>query len=38
VCLEAPVDFYAVAQFFDDFSEVTDDMVVAALAPSVPAT
>ena len=31
VCLSAPFDFYAVGQFFDDFSEVTDDMVVAAL-------
>ena len=32
VCLHAPEDFYAVGQFFEDFSEVTDDMVVAALA------
>jgi predicted phosphoribosyltransferase len=32
VCLYAPEDFYAVGQFFEDFSEVTDDMVVAALA------
>jgi putative phosphoribosyl transferase len=32
VCLESPEDFYAVGQFFEDFSEVTDDMVVAALA------
>ena len=32
VCLHAPDDFYAVGQFFEDFSEVTDDMVVAALA------
>jgi predicted phosphoribosyltransferase len=31
VCLQAPSDFYAVGQFFEDFSEVTDDMVVAAL-------
>jgi predicted phosphoribosyltransferase len=31
VCLDTPADFYAVGQFFDDFSEVTDDMVVAAL-------
>jgi len=31
VCLSAPVDFYAVGQFFEDFSEVTDDMVVTAL-------
>jgi predicted phosphoribosyltransferase len=32
VCLAAPEDFYAVGQFFDDFSEVTDDMVVTALS------
>ena len=32
ICLAAPVDFYAVGQFFDDFSEVTDDMVVTALS------
>ena len=32
VCLQSPEDFYAVGQFFEDFSEVTDDMVVAALA------
>jgi predicted phosphoribosyltransferase len=31
VCLYSTEDFYAVGQFFDDFSEVTDDMVVAAL-------
>jgi predicted phosphoribosyltransferase len=31
VCLASPDHFYAVGQFFDDFSEVTDDMVVAAL-------
>lgn len=31
VCLSTPEDFYAVGQFFDDFSEVTDDMVVAGL-------
>lgn len=31
VCLLAPDDFYAVGQFFDDFSEVTDAMVVDAL-------
>jgi predicted phosphoribosyltransferase len=38
VCLHAPAGFMAVGQFFDDFSEVTDDMVVAALrrAPSLP--
>lgn len=32
ICLAAPADFYAVGQFFDDFSEVTDDMVVTALS------
>lgn len=32
VCLYAPEDFYAVGQFFEDFSEVTDDMVVRALS------
>ena len=32
VCLAAPRDFSAVGQFFEDFSEVTDEMVVAALA------
>jgi putative phosphoribosyl transferase len=32
VCLYSPADFYAVGQFFEDFSEVTDDMVVAALS------
>lgn len=31
VCLHAPSLFLAVGRFFDDFSEVTDDMVVAAL-------
>jgi predicted phosphoribosyltransferase len=31
-CLYAPREFYAVGQFFQDFSEVTDEMVVAALA------
>jgi len=32
ICLAAPADFYAVGQLFDDFSEVTDDMVVTALS------
>ena len=32
VCLYSPADFYAVGQFFEDFSEVTDEMVVAALS------
>ncbi len=31
VCLQAPADFAAVGQYYDDFSEVTDEMVVAAL-------
>jgi predicted phosphoribosyltransferase len=31
VCLLAPDEFYAVGQFYDDFSEVTDAMVVEAL-------
>lgn len=32
VCLLSPEGFYAVGQFFMDFSEVTDEMVVDALA------
>jgi putative phosphoribosyl transferase len=32
VCLHSPEDFRAVGQFFEDFSEVTDEMVVEALA------
>jgi predicted phosphoribosyltransferase len=32
VCLYTTDDFYAVGQFFVDFSEVTDEIVVAALA------
>jgi predicted phosphoribosyltransferase len=32
VCLHSPAEFHAVGQFFEDFSEVTDDMVVATLA------
>jgi len=35
VCLETPIDFYAVGQFFADVSEVTDEMVVAALSRPV---
>ncbi len=31
VCLHAPEPFFAVGQFFEDFSQVTDDEVVAAL-------
>jgi putative phosphoribosyl transferase len=37
VCLATPAGFVSVGQFFEDFSEVTDDMVVAALTRSVPA-
>jgi predicted phosphoribosyltransferase len=32
VCLATPEHLYAVGQFFDDFSEVSDDLVVAALS------
>jgi predicted phosphoribosyltransferase len=35
VCLHSTEDFYAVGQFFDDFSEVTDEMAVAALSGRV---
>lgn len=31
VCLHAPYDFYAVGQFYADFSQVDDDEVVACL-------
>jgi predicted phosphoribosyltransferase len=31
VCLNVPAEFYAVGQFFKDFSQVTDDDVVAIL-------
>jgi len=34
VCLKAPADFYAVGQFFEDFSQVTDDDVVRILQGS----
>ena len=32
VCLHSPEDFHAVGQFFEEFVEVTDNMVVEALA------
>jgi predicted phosphoribosyltransferase len=32
VCLEAPIEFYAVGQFYRDFPQVEDDEVVAILA------
>ena len=31
ICLQPPVYFFAASQAFEDFSEVTDDMVMAAL-------
>jgi predicted phosphoribosyltransferase len=33
VCLYAPRDFYAVGQFFRDFSQVEDDEIVRLLQP-----
>jgi putative phosphoribosyl transferase len=39
ICLHSPEAFFAVGEFFQDFSEVTDEMVVATLAGSAtPAT
>ena len=35
VCLNVPAEFYAVGQFFSDFSQVTDDDVVAILKQDV---
>ncbi|MBM2806243.1 MAG: Cyclopropane-fatty-acyl-phospholipid synthase [Deltaproteobacteria bacterium] len=35
VCLNVPAEFYAVGQFFDDFSQVSDDDVVAILKQDV---
>ncbi|MEX2663587.1 MAG: hypothetical protein WD227_16770 [Vicinamibacterales bacterium] len=37
VCLYAPTEFYAVGQYVDECSEVTDEMVVTALSRAVPA-
>ncbi len=34
ICLETPELFFAVGQFFQDFSQVSDQEVMAALAPS----
>jgi predicted phosphoribosyltransferase len=31
VCLEAPEEFYAVAQFYRDFPQVEDEEVIAVL-------
>jgi predicted phosphoribosyltransferase len=38
VCLHVPeeYDFYAVGQFFKDFSQVSDDDVIATLKKSEP--
>jgi predicted phosphoribosyltransferase len=36
VCLFSTKDFHAVGRFFDDFSEVSDEMVVRALASHTP--
>jgi predicted phosphoribosyltransferase len=36
VCLEVTADFHAVGQFFDDFSQVTDDDVIAILKNASP--
>ena len=32
VCLETPADFYAVGQFYRDFDQVSDALVIAALS------
>lgn len=34
ICLEQPINFYAVGQFFEDFSPVTDQDVMNLLNPS----
>jgi predicted phosphoribosyltransferase len=34
VCLETPEEFWAVGQFFDDFSQVSDEEVIAILQQS----
>lgn len=34
VCLEAPATFFAIGQFYEDFSQTTDDEVIALLAGS----
>jgi putative phosphoribosyl transferase len=36
VCLESPSDFRAVGEFYDDFSQTTDDEVVSLLGRSSP--
>ena len=37
VCLHAPVDFTAVGEWYDDFSQITDEQVLALLRPPSPA-
>jgi predicted phosphoribosyltransferase len=37
VCLSVPADFFAVGQFFGDFTQVSDRDVIAALQRSEPA-
>ena len=34
VCLYAPEDFYAVGEFFEDFSQVSDQRAIALLGQS----
>jgi putative phosphoribosyl transferase len=36
VCLDVPAEFYAVGQFFEDFSQVSDEEVTAILQKSEP--
>jgi hypothetical protein len=38
ICLQSPDFFFAVGEGFEDFSEVTDQMVVAALASLAPSS
>lgn len=38
VCLLTPPEFYAVGQFYDAFAQVSDDEVIALLAPAAPDT
>jgi predicted phosphoribosyltransferase len=35
VCLKAPAHFYAVGEFFEDFSQVSDEEVMTTLQESV---
>jgi putative phosphoribosyl transferase len=37
VCLEVPAEFYAVGEFFEDFSQVSDEEVAAVLQKKEPA-